>query len=62
MNKYLVMTIQTILEYYFSFFLLLHSYLLILYIVIMGIFMDGVEARRKILKGRKTITRRYYCK
>lgn len=56
------MTIQTILEYYFSFFLLLHSYLLILYIVIMGIFMDGVEARRKILKGRKTITRRYYCK
>lgn len=44
------------------FFLLLRSYLLILYIVIMGIFMDGVEARRKILKGRKTITRRYYCK
>lgn len=32
------------------------------FIVIMGIFMDGVEARRKILKGRKTITRRYYCK
>ncbi|XP_071878445.1 hoka [Bombus fervidus] len=29
-------------------------------LLIMGIFMDGVEARRKILKGRKTITRRYY--
>ena len=29
-------------------------------ILIMGIFMEGVEARRKILRGRKTITRRYY--
>ncbi|KAK9296939.1 hypothetical protein QLX08_009198 [Tetragonisca angustula] len=29
-------------------------------LLIMGVFMDGVEARRKILKGRKTITRRYY--
>ncbi|KAF3429270.1 hypothetical protein E2986_11918 [Frieseomelitta varia] len=27
-------------------------------LLIMGVFMDGVEARRKILKGRKTITRR----
>ncbi|CAL7936003.1 unnamed protein product [Xylocopa violacea] len=29
-------------------------------LLIMGVFMDGVEARRKVLKGRKTITRRYY--
>ncbi|KOC65141.1 hypothetical protein WH47_02006 [Habropoda laboriosa] len=29
-------------------------------LLIMGVFMDGVEARRKILRGRKTITRRYY--
>ncbi|KZC14288.1 PREDICTED: uncharacterized protein LOC107192379 [Dufourea novaeangliae] len=29
-------------------------------LLIMGHFMDEVEARRKILKGRKTITRRYY--
>ncbi|XP_029048424.1 uncharacterized protein LOC114878599 [Osmia bicornis bicornis] len=29
-------------------------------LLIMGMFMDEVEARRKILKGRKTITRHYY--
>ncbi|XP_034193436.1 hoka [Osmia lignaria lignaria] len=29
-------------------------------LLIMGMFMDQVEARRKILKGRKTITRHYY--
>ncbi|XP_076289291.1 hoka [Lasioglossum baleicum] len=29
-------------------------------LLIAGLFMDEVEARRKILRGRKTINRRYY--
>ncbi|XP_012256742.1 uncharacterized protein LOC105686462 [Athalia rosae] len=35
-------------------------YYLAIGLLIMGMFMEEVEARRKILRGRKTITRRYY--
>ncbi|XP_015609951.1 uncharacterized protein LOC107274902 [Cephus cinctus] len=35
-------------------------YYLAIGLLIMGIFMEEAEARRKILRGRKTITRHYY--
>ncbi|XP_044003857.1 uncharacterized protein LOC122849243 isoform X2 [Aphidius gifuensis] len=35
-------------------------YYLAIGILLMGIFVGEVDARRKILRGRKTITRQYY--